>query len=220
MTTEAPNPAEAKPAEVVTPPPVQDPAKAPDGATPDPKPAEGAPPVVEPPKPDDTSQSKPDGAPAAIELKVPENSLLSQAHIDALKSYAKEKGLTNEQAQVHLEREHNAVKVGIEVMNQKAQAQSKAWLAEAQADKEIGGDKFAENVETANHALDTLFPGMDIRKFMDTTGFGNHPTILKGFVKIGKMLQPDKFNQPKGTPPIKKDAVKTMYDHPTSQQKL
>ncbi len=204
------------PAEVV--PPVQDPAKAPESVKQDPPP-EGKAETEVTPKPPEKSESKPAGALAAYELKAPENSLLSAAHIESLKAYAKDKGYSNDQAQALLERESIAAQASIETINQAAQVQSAKWLEEAKADKEIGGEKFAQSCEIASHALDVLFPGIEIRKFMDQTGFGNNPQILKGFVKIGKMLQPDKFNQAPGQMPPKRDTLKTMYDHPTSQQK-
>lgn len=174
-------------------------------------------------KPSDSkTNDKPAGVPEKYDLKVPENSLLSAAHVEAISNFAKEKGFTNEQAQVLLERENSAAQAGVESMNQKAKQLGAQWLNEAKADKEIGGEKFAENVMTANSALDALFPGVEIRKFMDQTGLGNNPVVLKGFVKIGNMLKNDTIHRPT-TQPVPKtsiakqdDTIKKMYDHPTS----
>src|SRR3972149_1235780 len=47
--------------------------------------------------------------PQKYELKLPEGSQLDQARIDSLSAYAKEKGLSNEQAQAILDRESDAV---------------------------------------------------------------------------------------------------------------
>lgn len=206
----------AKPPVVV---PDADPSKAADAAKPGDKAAEGS---AKSPDSKDPAQkptdSKPAGAPESYDLKVPENSFLSADHLDSLKTYAKEKGLSNDDAQALLQREHDAAQATIDVVQKRSEIQSQAWLAEAKADKEIGGDNFPKTVELANHALNSLFPGVEIRKFMDATGFGNNPVVLRGFAKIGKMLKPDAIVQPGGQPPPKKDPVKTMYDHPTSQQ--
>ncbi len=207
------------------PPPVVNPPDA-NAVVPPVKPADAVPPVVPPVDGVKPPESPPDdkskqalGAPDKYVLKVPENSHLSDAHVESLKAYAKEKGMTNDAAQSLLEREHNASKASIDSITQKAELQSQAWLKEAKADKEIGGDNFPKTVELANHALNSLFPGSEIRAFMDATGFGNNPVVLRGFAKIGKMLTPGSIVQPNGQPPPKKDPAKTMYDHPSSQQK-
>lgn len=213
ITPPANPPAATPPANTVVPP-----ANPADAVPPVVPPVDGAKPPAEVIPPDDKSKEAA-GAPDKYDLKVPENSLLSDAHVETLKAYAKEKGLNNTEAQALLERENNAGKASIESIQQRAELQSQAWLKEAKADKEIGGDKFAQTVELANHALNTLFPDPEMRKFMDASGLGNKASVLKGFAAIGKLMKPDSMVQPNGNPPPKKDPVKTMYDHPTSQPK-
>lgn len=118
-------------------------------------------------------------------------------------AYARENNLSNEQTQKLLDRENDAAQAGVDAMKSKAKALSEAWLKEAQADKEIGGEKFKETVSLANDALEKLFPGVEIKKFMDETGFGNNPAVLKGFRRIGEMLKNDTFHK-SGAQPVPK----------------
>ena len=209
MTTEVKPPAAIvvdKPADAVVPP-----VKPAEVKPTEVKPVEVSPPV-EPVKP----AAVVNVVPEKYEFKIPENSLLDEAYVEQLSSYAKENKLSNEQAQLVLEREHKAAQAGFEAIHKQTEELSKQWLKDGMADKEIGGDKYKETVLIANDALDKLFPGVEIRKIMDSSGLGNHPTVLKGFAKIGAMLKNDKIH-PAGNPPPSKPPLKDrMYNHPTS----
>ncbi len=196
------------------------------------KPAEtGTPPVVEttvPPAETDPAKAAASAAKPAVEtpavvpekydLKIPENSLLDPASIEAVSLFAKENKLTNAQAQVILEREHGAAQAGVEAFKTRADAISQQWLKESMADKVIGGDKFKETALLANDALEKLFPGLEIKKIMDVSGLGNHPTVLKGFAEIGRMLRDPKLHPSGSTPPARPPMKDRMYDNTTSQK--
>ncbi len=167
------------------------------------------------PKATDPAAAKP-VVPDKYELKLPENSPLNASHLDALASLAKEQGLSQAQAQAMLERDSASATAGVEFMRAKAEQMSKQWLEEAKADPDFGGAKFEENVSLASRALDELFPGVEIRKFMDVSGLGNHPSMLKGFAKIGRMLHPEKIIGNGAQPPDRAPLKHRMYDHPTS----
>jgi len=65
--------------------------------------------------------------------------------------------------------------------------QVKAWAAEAKADKEFGGPKFAENMGAARKAF-TEFGSERALQIFDTYGLGNNPEVLRMFVRIGKAM--------------------------------
>ena len=60
------------------------------------------------------------------------------------------------------------------------------------ADKDIGGDKLAENLSVARKALET-FGTPELRDVLNATGFGNHPAVIKAFYKIGQAISEDRF---------------------------
>jgi hypothetical protein len=70
------------------------------------------------------------------------------------------------------------------------QAQTEQWAADVKADKEIGGDKLTANLSAAQRALD-LFGTPELKEYLNTTGLGNHPDLVKTFVKIGKAMSED-----------------------------
>jgi hypothetical protein len=107
--------------------------------------------------------------------------------------YAKEHGLTQKQAQALLDRELKLID-DASVADKEAQekglaALKKKWNDEARVDKEIGGDKFDENLAVGKRALAKFFPG--IAKEANSHPFLDHPEVLRGLLNIGKLLSPD-----------------------------
>ena len=67
------------------------------------------------------------------------------------------------------------------------------WVAEIKADPEIGGERLGAAVASASRVLERLaIPGL--REALNTTGAGNHPAIVKAFVRIGRLLAEDRFS--------------------------
>ena len=74
------------------------------------------------------------------------------------------------------------------------------WTGEIKADPEIGGDKLAAGLAAAAHAIDRLgVPGL--REALTVTGAGNHPAVVKAFVRLGQMLSEDRFQPGRGAAP-------------------
>lgn len=149
--------------------------------------------------------------PDKYDIKAPEGSLLSAAQLEALASYAKEQKLTNEQAQALANREHGAIKSFVENQQQELAKKSEAWKVEASKDAEIGGEAFGKNAELAKRVL-AKFGNPTINKFLDDTGYGNHPDVIRVFARLGKAMSEDSLVLP-GTQVGggKKDAVELFY---------
>jgi hypothetical protein len=72
----------------------------------------------------------------------------------------------------------------------------KKWVSELKEDPDIGGEQFAATVAAAARAIDRLaIPGL--KDALNVTGAGNHPAIVKVFVRLGQMIAEDRF-QPGG----------------------
>lgn len=69
-------------------------------------------------------------------------------------------------------------------------AQDAKWLSEAKADKEIGGAAYDANVKLAQRAL-AKFGGAEVAQVIHQAGLGNHPGLLRAFVRIGKAMAED-----------------------------
>ena len=128
--------------------------------------------------------------PEKYDLKLADGSLLNAAHVEGLAAFAKEKKLTQEMAQSVLDREHKAVATFVEKQQQELAQKPETWLNDAKADKEIGGEGFGENTELAKRVL-AKFGSDTFKKVLNETGLGNHPELLRVFVRIGKAMSED-----------------------------
>ena len=128
-------------------------------------------------------------------LTMPEGIEVDQELIDALGPDFHSLGLTNRQAQQLADR-------FIEIQGKRGKAASEAWAGrvqgwadEARKDREIGGAKWAGTVGSAQRALSRLGTPA-LREYLNSSGGGNHPEMIRIFAKVGSMIQED--NPPNG----------------------
>ena len=67
-----------------------------------------------------------------------------------------------------------------------------SWANEAKAAPDIGGTNFDQNLGLAKRGIETYF-SPDFVKLLDSSGLGNHPEMIRGFMKIGKTVSQDTF---------------------------
>lgn len=192
----APAPSEPSAPAADAPAPAADPAK-PEGDKPQPgtdgdnpqenKPADGDKPAV---KHDDKEQ-KAEGAPEKYEFKAGEGVELDTEALKDFEPVARELNLTNEQAQKLVDA-YPKILAGVQQRQAEAwQSQTEQWAADVKADKEIGGDKLTANLSAAQRALEQ-FGDPELKEYLDSTGLGNHPALVKAFIKVGKAMSEDK----------------------------
>lgn len=149
--------------------------------------------------------------PEKYDLKIKEGSKIDAAHLEKISAFAKAKGLSNEDAQALLDRDQENFSAIQSAQEAELQKIKDSWLPAAQADKEIGGDNFNANAELAKRVISRV--GTDeFKQFLDNTGFGNHPEVIKVFYRLGKMMAEDQLviqNTPVGGG--KKSAEEVMY---------
>lgn len=174
-----------------------DPAKA-AGGTP-PVSTEGdapkAEPKVEDPKAGDPAKVEKPAVPEKYELKLPDGSLLKPERLEKIAAFAKERGLSNEQAQAIVERENEAVSEYASLKDQTVEAEVNKWVELSKNDKEFGGPAFKENVELAKRVVNQ-FGSEEFKKALNETGLGNHPELIRFAHRIGKMMKEDQFVLP------------------------
>lgn len=148
-----------------------------------------------------------------IEFKLPEGSYLDQSHLDKLSSYAQEKGLSKEMATTLLERENSVLAEYVTKQIDTHETSVKKWAELSKADKELGGEAFAKNVELAHRALEK-FGSPELKKALDETGYGNHPEMVRFMYRIGKAMGDDGFVS--GTKGVaKKSIAEILYGSTT-----
>lgn len=140
-------------------------------------------------KPDDKEQ-KQEGAPEKYEFQAGEGVELDTEALKDFEPVARDLNLTNEQAQKLVDA-YPKILAGVQQRQAEAwQAQTEQWAADVKADKEIGGDKLTTNLSAAQRALDQ-FGTPELKEYLEGTGLGNHPELVKAFIKIGKAMSED-----------------------------
>lgn len=152
--------------------------------------------------------------PEKYDLKLPANSPVDPSRLEKIAAEAKAKGLSQEQAQELVEREHTVVNDLVESHNAKVQT----WLQESTNDKEIGGPDINRNIELAKRVVDTYGSPL-LKQYLDASGFGQHPELLRLFVRIGKAHGEDRLVRGGGNPqPAKKSAADLLFGEGTEEQ--
>lgn len=128
-------------------------------------------------------------------LTIPKDSVLEAKAVESVMAFAKEHHLTNEAAQKALERENAAVaadrtrqtEANVEAFGKLAR---ETWPGEIKADKEFGGDKYdATLVEVKRAAEKYITP--EEKEILNSTGWGNHPLLVKFFARVGRAMAND-----------------------------
>lgn len=158
-------------------------------------------------KKDDVANQVP--ADGKYALTMPDGVELDSELADALGPEFKELGLTNAQA-------NKLVGKYVETMQKRSEAHAASpegawsmvahqyfkdngtpdtWADKAKADKDIGGDKWDATVTNATRFANTMgTPGL--KDFLNASGAGNHPELIKAFAKAGELIRED--NPPSG----------------------
>lgn len=152
---------------------------------------EGDKPVDEKPKEGDNKNKEPEGAPEKYEFKAAEGQQLDETALKEFEPIARELNLNQEQAQKFVDL--YASKIVPQLQQQQIEQwtkQTEQWAVDAKADKEIGGDNMTANIGLAQKAFDQ-FGSPELKEYLNTTGLGNHPEIIRAFMKVGKSMSED-----------------------------
>lgn len=111
---------------------------------------------------------------------------LDPADLTQIAAQAKVAGLTNEEAQIAVQRRAD-----------ERSEQSAAFLAQVQADPEYGGDHLADTQRRLNLVLDTIRPagsprGDAFRALLTKTGYGNHPEVVTFLSDLASTIAEDR----------------------------
>lgn len=137
-----------------------------------------------------TTTESPEVKPVEYKLALPKDSVLEPQSVEKIASFAKERGLSNEQAQAVLDQMNADRSAFVESQKSELVAKSKQWVEQIRTDKELGGDNFNKTVESAKRVVDK-YASDSFKAILDSTGLGNHPELVKLFYKISKEMEPD-----------------------------
>jgi hypothetical protein len=162
-----------------------------------PEKTEGEPkPPTEETKPEpEKGQAKPQ---TDYDFALPKDSPLTKDDLESFQKEWKEAGLTKEKAEsALLEKDQLARTVTARAQaafetRQKTelQASKSAWKVQTEKDPELGGEHLSETVLLSSRAARLICTAED-QKFLEDSGLGNHPSVVRMFVKMGKILGED-----------------------------
>ncbi|API59634.1 hypothetical protein BSL82_10150 [Tardibacter chloracetimidivorans] len=156
-------------------------------------------------------EKAPAGAPEAYEdFTAPDGVTLDAEVLDEFKAFAKEHNLPQAEAQKYVD-------TAIKLQEKWSQAQADAiveirgdWLKSSQTDKEFGGDKLETSLATAKRGLEA-YGSKELASFLDETGLGNHPEIIRLLVKAGATVSEDRFVAGGGAAHGARDLASRLY---------
>lgn len=154
----------------------------------------------------DNPSEKPGESAAEVEyvFEMPEGIELDEARAADFKGIAKELNLSQEAAQ-------KLVNLGIareqEILDRHTNM-VKGWAEAVEADTELST---SENKATARKVIDT-FGTPELKQYLNTTGLGNHPELVRLALKVGKAMSEDAFVAGKSSgAPEPKSAEDILY---------
>jgi hypothetical protein len=153
---------------------------------------------VETPKPDaakapDAGKAA-DPAAAPYELKLPEGFKADES-FTKFTEFAKASGLKAEAAQQVLDMHASAMKAAVSsvherVLSELGMKDAAQWPDALKADKEFGGAGYDANLAGARKAI-AKFGSPELKAVLEQSGLGNHPELVRAFVRVGKAMAED-----------------------------
>jgi hypothetical protein len=145
-------------------------------------------------------------------FKLPEGTTVDGDSLAAATELFRSSALSQEQAQKFIDlavsREQAAAQKGAQAF---ADLQNR-WVSEIKADPDIGGERLTASLASASRAIDRLGV-LGLREALNLTGAGNHPAVVKAFVRLGQMVSEDRFLPGRdAAPAAPRSPAEVIYD--------
>lgn len=137
-------------------------------------------------KPADAAPATP---PAPLQLKAPDGVEAPEA-LTKFAALANELKLDGQGAQKVVDLFGEAVRTAEAAKAAELEKLHASWASALKADKEVGGAEFDANTQVARKAI-AKFGSPELRAFLETTGLGNHPELVRWAYRVGKALGED-----------------------------
>lgn len=138
---------------------------------------------------DDAPAKQEAAAPAEYKLKLPKDSLMDQSDIDRIASYAKDRNLSNEDAQHLIDGEQAAVDAYLD-------RQTNANIEAAVKDRALSKDGRTIDPQVKQTIKQAFNPRLDrggaAYKKIVASPLSSDPDVLNWLLKLGKGMEPDK----------------------------
>lgn len=139
---------------------------------------------------EDASGDQGPDAGAYADFALPEGVVIDVDGMSEAKKFFAEDGLSQDRAQAYVDLYTNRLKDAMEAPYKLWAETQRTWQDEVRNDREIGGARLAANLGVAAKAVDR-FGGDALRQALNISGAGNHPEIIRAFIRIGKAISED-----------------------------
>jgi len=130
--------------------------------------------------------------PEKYDISLPEDARLKETGVEAVATLSRELELPNESAQKIADHVEQAIATHVEAQNQWWTERSESWKEEIRADEEFGGTKLDGTLKEASKVLQR-FGDEPLVKFLDESGTGNNPSLIRILARIGRVMGEDSF---------------------------
>jgi hypothetical protein len=152
-------------------------------------------PAEEPPKKDadvgEEEQKK------EVDYKFPEDYEMKDEYKDSVVEFLKEKNIDQDGLDklVTITKDHLKVATEklVEIQKEQWQKQVEEWGKQVETDEEYGGAQFEENMKTFVRSARDRYCSKGLVELLDSSGYGNHPEIIRLLYKVGKDVSEPTF---------------------------
>ncbi|HEX9446800.1 MAG TPA: hypothetical protein VF920_02435 [Dongiaceae bacterium] len=124
------------------------------------------------------------------DFSLPGDVAIDPQSLEAAKQLFAADGLSQERAQSYVDLYAAKLKEAVESPYQLWAETQRDWQEQVKNDREIGGARLSANLGIAAKAVDR-FGGDALRQALNLSGAGNHPEVIRAFIRIGKAISED-----------------------------
>ena len=144
------------------------------------------------------------------EFTLPQGITIDAASMTEAKQLFAADGLSQERAQSYVDLYAGKLKEATEEPYRLWAETQRDWQTAVKTDREIGGARLAANLATASKAIDR-FGGDALRQALNVSGAGNHPDVIRAFIRIGKAISEDSLVLGRGVVHDTRNRAERLY---------
>jgi hypothetical protein len=168
---------------------------------------------TETPEQQDNETAAPVGVPTSYQLTPPDGFEINDEIVAEFDPVFRELGLNNDQANKLMPLAGRLIERITSANEDEFTALRADWARRTKADAQIGGANWPETARLVGRALDAAGSprGSEFRQYLDETGLGNHPEMVRIFRYFGTLV--DRSAQ---TPTTPQDRSAILYGNSTT----
>jgi len=144
------------------------------------------------------------------EFTLPQGIEIDAASMTEAKKLFAVDGLSQERAQSYVDLYASRLKEATEEPYRLWAETQRDWQTTVKTDREIGGARLAANLAIASKAIER-FGGDALRQALNVSGAGNHPDVIRAFIRIGKAISEDSLVLGRGVVHDTRNRAERLY---------